>query len=357
MVRQRGVEQDQSGRRAPGSCAPRSPRDSRPPIRVTHESGRLTGTRVVQLGGELMPADLAGELEPVPHRGIADARVHQDGSTACRPPKLEHREERLLRNLHAADLLHPLLPLLLLLEELALARDVAAVALGDHVLAHRLHGLARDDLRADRGLDRHLELLARDLLAQPLGEHAAGGIGLVAVDDHRQRVDLVAGEQDVELHEVALAHPDQLVVERGVAARARLQLVEEVEHDLGERQVVVELHALLREEGHVHVRAAALLAELHHGAHVLLRREDRRADVGLLDRGDLGAVRHVGRRVDHDLAAVGEASRRTRRSARWRAARGRTRARAARARCPCGAGRGSRSGSRSRAPRWSRAPR
>src|SRR5688572_886293 len=187
--------------------------------------------------------------------------------------ELQDGEECLLGNLHAADLLHPLLPLLLLLEELALARDVAAVALGDHVLAHRLDGLAGDDLRADRGLDRHLELLARDLLPQALGEHAAGGIGLVPVDDHRERVHLVAGEQDVELHEVALAHPDQLVVERGVAPRARLQLVEEVEHDLGERQVVVDLHALLGEERHVHVGAAALLAELHDGAHVLLRRE------------------------------------------------------------------------------------
>src|SRR5215211_2419878 len=92
--------------------------------------------------------------------------------------QLEHRQEGLLGHLHASDLLHALLPLLLLLEELALAADVAAVALRDHVLAHRLHRLARDDLRADRCLDRHLELLARDLLAQALDEHAPGGIRL-----------------------------------------------------------------------------------------------------------------------------------------------------------------------------------
>src|SRR5215210_7952181 len=98
-------------------------------------------------------------------------------------PELEHREERLLRHLDAADLLHALLAFLLLLEQLALARDVAAVALGDHVLAHGLDRLARDDLRPDRGLDGHLELLARDLLAQPLGQRAAGVVGLVLVDD------------------------------------------------------------------------------------------------------------------------------------------------------------------------------
>src|SRR3954453_8426846 len=54
---------------------------------------------------------------------------------------LEHRQERLLGHLDPADLLHALLAFLLLLEQLALARDVAAVALGDHVLAHRLHRL------------------------------------------------------------------------------------------------------------------------------------------------------------------------------------------------------------------------
>ena len=40
--------------------------------------------------------------------------------------------------------------------------------------AHRLHRLAGDDLGADRRLDFHLELLARDLLAQALGENASG---------------------------------------------------------------------------------------------------------------------------------------------------------------------------------------
>src|SRR5207253_7636769 len=71
-------------------------------------------------------------------------------------------EERLLRDLDLADHLHALLAGLLLLQELALARDVAAVALGDDVLAQRLDRLARDDLPADRGLDRNVELLARD---------------------------------------------------------------------------------------------------------------------------------------------------------------------------------------------------
>src|SRR6478736_3072563 len=75
---------------------------------------------------------------------------------------LENSQECFLRNLDAADRLHPLLSRLLLFEELALARDVAAIAFGQNVLAQRLDALAGDDLSADRRLDRDVEHLARD---------------------------------------------------------------------------------------------------------------------------------------------------------------------------------------------------
>ena len=78
----------------------------------------------------------------------------------------QHGQERLLRHLDRADLLHSLLAFLLLLQELPLARDVAAVALGQHVLAQRLDRFPGDDAAADGGLDRDLEQLARDQLAQ-----------------------------------------------------------------------------------------------------------------------------------------------------------------------------------------------
>src|SRR6266446_9000578 len=104
-------------------------------------------------------------------------------------PDVEHGEERLLRHLDCTDLLHPLLPLLLVLEQLALARDVAAVALRQYVLPARLHRLARDHARADRRLDRHVEHLPRDLLAQLLDEQLPALVREVAVDDQRQRID------------------------------------------------------------------------------------------------------------------------------------------------------------------------
>ena len=60
--------------------------------------------------------------------------------------ELEHGEKCLRGDLNRAELAHFLLAFLLLFQQLFLARDVAAIALGEHVLAQRLDGLARDDL-------------------------------------------------------------------------------------------------------------------------------------------------------------------------------------------------------------------
>src|SRR5262249_58087737 len=87
--------------------------------------------------------------------------------SACAAPlaashiHLQGGDERLLRDVHLAELAHALLAFLLLLQQLALARGVAAVALGGHVLAEGAHGLARDHLAADRRLDRYLEHVRR----------------------------------------------------------------------------------------------------------------------------------------------------------------------------------------------------
>src|SRR6185436_11292591 len=90
---------------------------------------------------------------------------------------LQRRNERLLRNVDLAELPHLLLALLLLVEKLALARDVAAVAFRGDVLAQRAHGFAGDDLAADRGLDRHLEHVRRNELLELLHHAAAALLG------------------------------------------------------------------------------------------------------------------------------------------------------------------------------------
>src|SRR5262249_33152212 len=76
------------------------------------------------------------------------------------------RQNRLLRDLHLPHLLHALLARRLLGPQLALAGDVAAVALRRHVLAHRRDRLAGDHPAADRRLDGDLEHVPVDLATQ-----------------------------------------------------------------------------------------------------------------------------------------------------------------------------------------------
>src|SRR3712207_1259355 len=139
-------------------------------------------------------------------------------------PGGQRGDEGLLRHLHAADHLHPLLAFLLLLEQLALPADVTAVALREDVLADRPDRLAGDDPAADGGLDRHLELLPRDELLQLRRDRGAVRVRLVLVHDRAERVDRLAVQQDVDLDEVGDLLAGGLVVEAGVAAGTALQV-------------------------------------------------------------------------------------------------------------------------------------
>src|SRR5688572_4830281 len=151
-------------------------------------------------------------------------------------------QEGFLGYLHVADLLHAAFALFLLLEELAFAGYVATVAFGGNVFAVSADGLAGDHALAHGGLHRHLELLAWDQLFELLDERATAMVGLVAVDDDRERVDGVTGDEDFYLYQVGWLVIKRLVVVGGVALCAALHGVEEVCDDLGERQVVGELH-------------------------------------------------------------------------------------------------------------------
>ena len=69
---------------------------------------------------------------------------------------LQRGDEGLLRDVDLAELAHALLAFLLLLQQLAFAHHVAAVAFRGNVLAEGAHGFARDDLAADRRLEWQL---------------------------------------------------------------------------------------------------------------------------------------------------------------------------------------------------------
>ena len=122
-------------------------------------------------------------------------------------------DECFLRHLDPAHHFHPLLAFLLLLQQLALAGDVAAVAFREHVLANGPDVLAGDDPGSDGRLDRHLELLPRNELAQLLRHLDAVVVGLVLVDDRAERVDRLSLEQDVDLDQVGRLLVVDLVVQ------------------------------------------------------------------------------------------------------------------------------------------------
>ena len=73
-----------------------------------------------------------------------------------------HCKEGVLRDRHFPELLHSLLTFGLFLQQLLLSRDVAAVALGQHVLHHGADLSTCDGFDADTRLNWYFELLPRD---------------------------------------------------------------------------------------------------------------------------------------------------------------------------------------------------
>src|SRR5882762_7619373 len=131
---------------------------------------------------------------------------------------LQNGEEGFLRNVHLADALHAALAFFLFFEEFAFARNVAAVALGENVLADGGDGFARDHAAANRGLDRDFKHLPRNELSQARHQIAPALSRKLAMDDQRQRVDRFAGDQHIQFDEIRFDLSRNLVIERGVAA-------------------------------------------------------------------------------------------------------------------------------------------
>src|SRR6185437_2264029 len=96
----------------------------------------------------------------------------------------QYGQECLLRNVHFADAFHSLLAFLLLLQQLTLSRYVASVTFGKDIFAQGTNTFARDDLRANGGLDCDLELLPRDELPHLGDQRLAAVVGEVTMDNY-----------------------------------------------------------------------------------------------------------------------------------------------------------------------------
>ena len=159
-------------------------------------------------------------------------------------------------------------------------------------------------LPADGGLDRHVEHLPRDQLAA--ASRTCAGRSRRPCRGGRSCEKASAGDavqQDVDLDQVGALVAGRLVVEAGVALGAALQLVEEVDDDLGQRDAV-DAARPARATG-TPASASRPAAVWHRSISVpvyVRRREDRDLEVRLLDRLDLLRRRQAGRVVD-DLDA------------------------------------------------------
>src|SRR5215475_8015693 len=112
---------------------------------------------------------------------------------------LQRRQKRFLRNLHLAQLFHALLAFLLPAQQLALARDVTAIAFGHDILAKGPYDLARDNAAADGGLNDNLEHLPRNEVFEAVTQLASPVVGFITMDNSGQRICGITVNEDIEL--------------------------------------------------------------------------------------------------------------------------------------------------------------
>src|SRR2546425_9414388 len=139
------VRRDRCGRYAHSYCSARSARASRnSPARprsrpfLSYGITRRTAGWVSSSGvaaGVVTTSTGPCRAASASSSGVVSTTSPRNAVWMTRLVNLQDRQKRFLRDFDRADLLHPLFPLLLLLEELALAGHVAAVALRGHVLA------------------------------------------------------------------------------------------------------------------------------------------------------------------------------------------------------------------------------
>src|SRR5581483_1608137 len=158
-----------------------------PPACAPDRTSRLPSAREIlpcadfQMGSSLYLLDSSA----FPVMSVnSETEYDHEFQLACRLfVHFQHGEEGLLRDLDLADALHALLAFLLFFEQLAFARDVAAVTLRQHVLAHRLDRLAGDHARTDGRLDRDFKHLARDELAHLFDQRAPPAVSEFLMHD------------------------------------------------------------------------------------------------------------------------------------------------------------------------------
>lgn len=204
-----------------------------------------------------------------------------------------------------AELLHLGLTLFLLLEELALSGDVAAVAFSGDVFTHRGDGFSCDDVSSDGGLDGDDEHLGGDDFLELGGEIAASADCFVAVDDGGEGFDGFAGDEHVHFDHVGGTVTGVLIIHGAVAFGHGFEAVVEVDEDVGERNFGREHDAEFVDCLGVFEFASLFHDELHNVSDVVSGNHNEDADDGFADFFDGLGFGEVGGVVDDEFFAVG----------------------------------------------------
>lgn len=80
--------------------------------------------------------------------------------------------------------------------------------------------------------------------------------------NERQRIHRLAIQQNIQLHQIGLAIAEQLIVQRRVTLRARLELVIKVQDDFVERHLIADDDTRRIEKMDIPLNATAFLTEL-----------------------------------------------------------------------------------------------
>ncbi len=124
------------------------------------------------------------------------------------------------------------------------------------------------------------------------------------MNDDAERVQWLAVQHDVELHQGVGAVARDLVVHAGVAARGALQAVVKVQNHFRERQLVGHHHVVFGREIEAQLRSAALFAQRDRGTDVLRRHVHRELQDRFFDGLDVADRGHLRRVVDAHGFAV-----------------------------------------------------
>ena len=122
--------------------------------------------------------------------------------------------------------------------------------------------------------------------------------------DHGERVANVAVEKNIEFNKLTPLVADKLVIEAGIAARARFDLVEKVVDDLVEGQRIQEFDPLFIEIGHILEHTALILAQIHDRTDVFGRRINFDLDDRLLHVFDIRLLGQMRRVIDKKFLPV-----------------------------------------------------